>query len=94
MTSMMDQFVFVIGCMEAKLPFSYIGLPMDSSLFRYEGRKLILYNFRKKLSSWKLKLHSIDAHSMLLKPNLGSFGIYYMPLLWKPRIINKYIEKL
>lgn len=49
-------------------------------MVRAKGWRLIIDRFRKRLSSWKIKLFSINGRLALNRSVLGSLGIYFLSL--------------
>ena len=73
-------FSLVAGCRPDKLPFIYLGLPVEQNMSRVVAWNLVIDRFQKRLSNWKAATLSIGGRSMLIKSVLGSLGIYFMSL--------------
>ncbi|GKE46407.1 RNA-directed DNA polymerase, eukaryota [Tanacetum coccineum] len=69
-----------IGCSDASLPFTYLGLPIGSNMNRRDNWDELILKVQKKLMNWKIMLLSIRGRLTLLKPVLGSLDIYFMSL--------------
>lgn len=67
----------ITGCSPAAFPFSYLGAPVGGSMVRVKSWDVIIDRFRKRLSSWRIKLLYISGRLTLIKYVFGSLGIYY-----------------
>nr|KAJ0196886.1 hypothetical protein LSAT_V11C700362410 [Lactuca sativa] len=67
------------GC-HPLLPFSYLGIPA------------IVDHFKKRLSSWKMKLLFIGGQLTPTKSILGSLGTYFLSLFRIPTIVCHFLE--
>ncbi|GJR52184.1 RNA-directed DNA polymerase, eukaryota [Tanacetum coccineum] len=56
-----------INCMEDKLPFTYLGLPIGSSMRNVENWNPIIQKFHNRLSDWKAKNMSMGGRVTLIK---------------------------
>ena len=64
-------------CVVASLLLSSIGILVGGSISRVKSWDIIIDRFRKRLSSWKVKLLSIGGRLTLTTSILGSLGIYF-----------------
>ncbi|KAL4588660.1 hypothetical protein LXL04_001552 [Taraxacum kok-saghyz] len=76
------------GCSAGSFPFTYLGVPIRTSMSRISGWKgmNMIDRFVSRLSSWKVKMLSIGGRLTLLKSVLGSIGL---PYTWKWRFLNE-----
>ncbi|XP_052621507.1 uncharacterized protein LOC111882826 [Lactuca sativa] len=67
-------------CSDGTLPFVYLGILAGKSMVQLKGWQIIIDRFKKRLSSWKVKLLSIGGRLTLIKSVLRSLGIYFFSL--------------
>ncbi|GJZ09833.1 retrovirus-related pol polyprotein from transposon TNT 1-94 [Tanacetum coccineum] len=69
-----------IGCSDASLPFTYLGLPIGSNMNRRDNWDELILKVQKKLMNWKIMLLSIrgsdDLKKKLAKNNEATMVIY------------------
>nr|GEZ03428.1 RNA-directed DNA polymerase, eukaryota, reverse transcriptase zinc-binding domain protein [Tanacetum cinerariifolium] len=63
------------GCEAGSFPFSYLGLPIGSSMNRIANWQILIDRFKARLLGWKANLLSIGGRLTLIKSVLGSLGI-------------------
>ncbi|GJZ22858.1 RNA-directed DNA polymerase, eukaryota [Tanacetum coccineum] len=56
-----------IGCGADLLPFVYLGLPIEESMYRINSWRPLVIKFQKRLATWKSKLMSIGGGLTLAK---------------------------
>lgn len=66
------------GCTIGKLPLTYLGLPIGSSIGRKESWDGVVQNFKVNFSSWKTTCLSVGGNATLIKSILWCLGIYFM----------------
>ncbi|GJQ89776.1 RNA-directed DNA polymerase, eukaryota, reverse transcriptase zinc-binding domain protein [Tanacetum coccineum] len=84
----------ITGCSTGSFPFTYLGLPIGSSMKWLTHWKSLVDKFEARLSRWKTKLLSIGGRSTLRQAILGSVGIYYMSIFKVPETILSSLERL
>nr|GEZ64697.1 reverse transcriptase domain, reverse transcriptase zinc-binding domain protein [Tanacetum cinerariifolium] len=84
----------ITGCATGLFPFTYLDLPIGSSMSLTTNWQPMVDKFKARLSAWKVNLLSIRGRMTPLKSVLGSLGIYYMSLFRVPETILKYLERL
>ncbi|PWA63278.1 RNA-directed DNA polymerase, eukaryota, Reverse transcriptase zinc-binding domain protein [Artemisia annua] len=67
------------GCTTGSLPFTYLGLPIGSSMKRLIHWQSLIDKFESRLSRWKAKLLFICGRSTLVKTVLGSVAQKKVP---------------
>nr|GEU78008.1 hypothetical protein [Tanacetum cinerariifolium] len=82
------------GCATGCFPFTYIGLPIGANMNLTSSWQILIDRFQKRLSSWKANLLSIGGCLTLIKPVLGSLGMYYLSVFKAPKTILNSIESL
>lgn len=93
-TEEVEDMAQLTSCSTGKLPFTYLGLPIGSSMTYTTNWQVMIDKFRNRLSSWKANLLSVGGRLTLLKVVLGSVGIYYMSIFKVPESILDFLEKL
>ncbi|GJV59135.1 RNA-directed DNA polymerase, eukaryota, reverse transcriptase zinc-binding domain protein [Tanacetum coccineum] len=78
------------GCAAGSFPFTYLGLPIGSTMNRISSWKTLIDRFQSRLSSWKASLLSIGGRLTLIKAvlgglNIGSLKSFNLALLQKWR---------
>ena len=81
------------GCSPGTFPFTYLGLPIGSSMNYTVNWQKVIDNFKARLSTWKANLLSIGGRLTLIKTVLGSVSIYYMSLFKVPESVIKELER-
>ncbi|GKD43997.1 RNA-directed DNA polymerase, eukaryota, reverse transcriptase zinc-binding domain protein, partial [Tanacetum coccineum] len=71
---------WITGWSAGSFPFTYLDLPIGSSMKRLTHWHSLVDKFEARLSRWKAKLLSIGGRSTLVQAILGSVGIYYMSI--------------
>ncbi|KAJ9553924.1 hypothetical protein OSB04_017969 [Centaurea solstitialis] len=79
-------------CSHAKLPFSYLGLPVGSNMRLKRSWDPILEKFQKKLASWKGNLLSIGGRLTLVNSVLSALPLYYFSLFKTPKGVLNILE--
>lgn len=79
-------------CVVACLRFSSIGILVGGSMSRVKSWDIIIDRFRKRLSSWKVKLLSIGGRLTLTTSILGSLGIYFFLIFRLPASVCHFLE--
>lgn len=82
------------GCLHAKCPFSYLGIPLGEKMNRNSAWKPVLVKIKNKLSSWKAKTLLRVGRLPLIKSVFNTLPIYYMSMFKMPKSIAKKIMKL
>ncbi|GKE14816.1 putative RNA-directed DNA polymerase, eukaryota, reverse transcriptase zinc-binding domain protein, partial [Tanacetum coccineum] len=81
-------------CVAGSFPFTYLGLPIGSTMNRISSWKTLIDWFQSRRSSWKASLLSIGGTLTLIKAVLGSLRIYYLSIFKASEIILKSLESL
>ncbi|GJV97932.1 hypothetical protein Tco_1549509 [Tanacetum coccineum] len=84
----------LIGCSPGILPFTYLGIPIGSSMNYTVNWQKVIDKFKARLSTWKANLLSIGGRLTLIKAVLESVGIYYMSIFKCPETVLHEIERL
>nr|GEZ69230.1 RNA-directed DNA polymerase, eukaryota, reverse transcriptase zinc-binding domain protein [Tanacetum cinerariifolium] len=82
------------GCEAGSFPFSYLDLPIGSNTSRIANWQILIDRFKARLSGWKANLLFIGGHLTLIKPELGSLGIYYFSIFKALEMVIKSLESL
>ena len=96
--SVSDENVFdmatVLGCGVAKLPMTYLGVPVGCNMGRVENWRCIVHKFTTKMSQWKARLLSVGGRVSLLKSVLCNLPTYYLSLYKMPSYVQKKLESM
>ncbi|GKC55447.1 RNA-directed DNA polymerase, eukaryota, reverse transcriptase zinc-binding domain protein [Tanacetum coccineum] len=83
----------VLGCGAAKLPMTYLGVPVGcSNLGRVDNWKCIVQKFTAKMSQWKARLLSVGGRVSLIKSVVCNLPTYYLSLYKMPTCVQKKLE--
>ncbi|GMP83957.1 hypothetical protein CsSME_00037684 [Camellia sinensis var. sinensis] len=83
-----------LNCTYQKLPLKYLGMPLGANPSRRVTSKPVVEKFKKKLTSWKMRLLSFASRVTLIRSVLSSLPVYYMYLLRLPSSVRKEIDKI
>ncbi|GJZ83158.1 hypothetical protein Tco_0648331 [Tanacetum coccineum] len=89
-----NQVAYLIGCLQLKPPFSYLGSRIGGSMSRINSWDDIVNKLLARLSKWKMKTLSLGGRLTLLKTVLGSTPIYYMSLFKVSSQVLKKMESI
>ena len=82
------------GCLYAKCPVKYLGLPLGNTMNRAAAWKPVVEKIQNRLASWKSKILSRAGRVTLIKSVLNSLPLYYMSMFMMPRSIALKIVKI
>lgn len=84
----------ITGCAAGLFPFTYLGLPIGSSMSLTTNWQTMVDKFKARFSTRKANLLSIGGRMTLLKSVLGSLRIYYMSLFRVTETIQNSLKRL
>ncbi|KAK3224602.1 hypothetical protein Dsin_004464 [Dipteronia sinensis] len=84
----------VIGCKQASLPISYLGLPLGANPSSIACWNPIIQKIEKRLAPWKMRFLSKGGQLVLIKAVLSSIPTYYLSMFKFPIGVANKIEKL
>ncbi|GKB83446.1 RNA-directed DNA polymerase, eukaryota, reverse transcriptase zinc-binding domain protein [Tanacetum coccineum] len=84
----------VLGCGVAKLPMTYLGVPIGCNMGRVDNWKCIVQKFTPKMSQWKARLLSVGGRVSLIKSVVCNLPTYYLSLYKMPICVQKKLESM
>jgi hypothetical protein len=78
--SWMAEAAFVLNCKLGRLPFIFLGLPIDGDLRKLNFWRPLLDRIKSRLSGWKSKNLSLCGRLVLLKFVLSPLPVYFLSL--------------
>ena len=84
----------VLGCGVAKLPMTFLGVPVGGNMGRCENWARIVQKFKSKLCQWKARMLSVGGRLTLLKSVVSNLPTYYMSLYLMPVTVQKQLESM
>ncbi|XP_023773246.2 uncharacterized protein LOC111921907 [Lactuca sativa] len=83
-----------LGCEPAKLPFTYLGVPIGANMKLLKNWKPVIEKLQARLSTWKSRSLSLGGRLTLAKAVLGSIPTFYFSLFVAPAGVIKTLEKI
>ena len=84
----------MVGYKGGKLPFTYLGIPIGTSMSKERSWNCLYEKMSGKLSKWKTKLLSTGGKLTLCKTVLGSLGVYLFSIYKAPSKVLKKLESI
>lgn len=84
----------VLGYKVARLPFSYLGLPLRASFKETGVREGVVDRVQRQLAGWKHQYLSKEGRITLIKSVLSNIPTYFMSVHVIPIGVAKRLEKL
>jgi len=92
--SWMAEAVSVLNCKFCRLPFVYLGLPIDGDPRKLNFWCPLLDLIKSRLLGWKNKNLSLGSQLVLLKYVLSSLSVYFFSFFKAPACIISSIESI
>lgn len=88
-----DDTLDTIKCRAAKLPTTYLGIPLGANPRKSSTWKSILDKVENRLAMWKAKTLSRAGRLVLIKAVLNNLPVYYLSLFRMPKkVANRIIQ--
>ena len=84
----------ILGCKVAKLPMTYLGLPLGSSFKETSILNGIIEKMEHRLAGWKRMYLSKGGRVMLIKSTLSNIPTDYLSLFPIPTSVAQRLEKI
>jgi len=92
--SWLNEAATVLSCKVGKIPFMYLGLPIDCNPRRLMFWEPIVNHIKSRLSGWNNRFLSFGGRLILLKAVLTSLPVYALSFFKAPSSIISSIESL
>ncbi|KAK3222581.1 hypothetical protein Dsin_009606 [Dipteronia sinensis] len=79
-----DRWAAVFHCKEAKLPITYLGLPLGANPISKTFWNPVILKIENRLAPWKRRFLSKEGRLVLIKEVLSSIPTYYMSVFKIP----------
>ncbi|KAL9677102.1 hypothetical protein QQ045_005329 [Rhodiola kirilowii] len=83
-----------VGFQKGRLPFMYLGVPLDVSSLKGGVYNSIIEKMTSKIKSWSAKLLSYAGRLVLVKHVLSAISSYWMRVLLFPKSVLKKITTI
>lgn len=83
-----------VGCRVGKLPFTYLGLPVEGNPRLKKFWSPIIEKMERRLEGWGRKYLSMGGRLTLIKSVLANLTLYYLSLIELPKGVARKMETL
>ena len=89
-----EELALELGYKVGPLPSYYLGLPLGTAYNLVAVWDGVEERFRRRLAMWKRHFISKGGRIILIRSTLSTISIYYMSMLWLPRVVRLRLEKI